>query len=118
MAGIRDDIDQGRLIILLCDGGMIHALGHQCPGLDGADAQTHGQPHPLAGNGSFQKDGLPVQRLVAGDDLEGQIFGLGVVSAGVGHPGHLGEDFFADVRDQGRDTSHMYCFLRKKNKNK
>ena len=111
VAGVGDDVDKGRLVVGLGDGGLVHALGHQGPGLDGADGQAHGQPDPLAGDGPLQEDGLPVQGLVAGDDDVGQILGLGVVSALVGHAGHLGEDLFADVGNQGWNASHGCVLL-------
>ena len=53
VAGIGNDIDERRLVILLGDGGGIHALGHQAAGLDGADGQAHSQPHPLTRNGAL-----------------------------------------------------------------
>ena len=117
MAGVGDDVDKGRLVILLGNGGVIHALGHEAAGLDAAHGKTHGKPHPLTGNGTLQEDGLPVQGLVAGNDEEGQILGLGIVVAVVGHPSHFGKNFFADIRDEGRNSTHngaslkVFCFI-------
>ena len=107
MAGIGDDVDQRGLIVLLGNGGVVHALGQKGPGLDGADGQAHGKPDPFTGNGALQEHGLPVQRLVTGDDDIGQVLGLGVVVAVVSHAGNLGEDLLPDVCDQGRNTSHI-----------
>ena len=107
MAGIGNDINERRLIVLLGNGGVVHTLGDQAPGLDGTDGQAHGKAHPLTGNGPLQENGFPVQRLVAGDDHIGQILRLGIVAVGVGHSGHLGKDLLADVCDQGRNSSHF-----------
>ena len=107
MAGVGDDIDERGLVILLGNGGVVHALGHQGAGLDGAQGQAHGQADPLAGNGPLQKDGLSVQRVVAGDDDVGQVLAPGVVAALIGHSGHLGEGSFSDIRNQGWNAAHM-----------
>ena len=117
MAGIGDDVDQRGLIVLLGNGGVVHALGQKGPGLDGADGQAHGKPDPFTGNGALQEHGLPVQGLVAGNDEEGQILGLGLVIAVVGHPSHFGKNFFADIRDEGRNSAQngaslkVFCFI-------
>ena len=107
VAGIGNDIDERRLVILLGDGGGIHALGHQAAGLDGADGQAHSQPHPLTRNGALQENGLPVQGLIAGNDLEGQILRPLVAVAAVSHTGDLGKYLFANIRDQRRNSSHV-----------
>ena len=60
----------------------------------GRTDKTHGQPHPLTGNGALQEDGLPVQGLVAGNDLEGQILRPLVAVAAVSHTGDLGKYLF------------------------
>ena len=99
MAGVGDDVDERRLIILLGDGGLIHALGQKRARLHGLEGQTHRQPHALAGDGALEKHGFAVQRALAGDDLEGDVLHIGVV-AGVGHSGDLGKDFLSDVGDQ------------------
>ena len=106
MAGIGNDVDEGGLVVLLGNGGLVHPLGQQAPGLDGPDRQAHGQPDTLTGNGTLQKHGFPVQGLVAGNNHIGQILSLGVVITGVGHPGHLRENLLADVCDQGRNSTH------------
>ena len=106
VAGIGDNVDQRRFVVLLGDGGVIHALGHQAPGLDAADGKTHGQPHPLTGNGPLKENGLPVQWLIAGNDQKGQILGFGVVLAGIGEPGNLCEYFLSNVGDERRNPTH------------
>ena len=106
VAGIRDDIDEGRLVVGLGDGSLIHALGHKGAGLDGTDGQAHCQPHPLARNGPLQEDGFPVEGLVPGDDDVGQVLRLGVVAALIGHPGDLGEYLFADIGNQRWNAAH------------
>ena len=105
MAGVGDDVDERRLVILLGDGRLIHALGQKRAGLYGLQGQAHRKAHALARNGAFEKDGLAVQRALAGDDLEGDILHIGVV-AGVCHPGDLGKDFFPDVGDKRRNAAH------------
>ena len=107
MAGVGDDVDERRLVVLLGNGGGIHALGHQVTGLDGPQVQTHGRADTLAGDGALQEDGVAVQRLIAGNDDVGQLVHALVAPAGIGHAGNLGEDLLADVRDQGRDASHI-----------
>ena len=106
MAGVGDDVDQGRLVILLGHGGGVHALGDQVTAVAGAQAQTHGKAHALTGDGALEKGGFPVQGAVAGDDLVGQLVGGLVAVAGVGHPGHLDEDLFTDIRDQRGNSAH------------
>ena len=106
VAGVGDDIDERRFVVLLGNGGMVHAVGHQGTGLHGADAQAHCQAHALTGDGALQEHRFPVQGLVTGDDDVGQILGVGIITAGVSHPGDLGKDFFTNVRNQGRNTSH------------
>lgn len=107
MAGIGNNVDQRRLIIALGNGRLIHTLGHQASGLNGADGQAHGKPHPLTCNGSLQKYGFPMQGLIPGHDDVGQVLRLGVVGTGIGHAGDLGKYLFTDVGDQGRDSSHI-----------
>ena len=107
VTGVWNDVDKGRLVILLGDGGGIHALGHQTAGLDGADGQAHGEPYPLTRDGAFQENRLPVQGLVAGDDLEGQVLRSLVAVAAVCHAGDLGKYLFANIRDQRRNSSHV-----------
>ena len=114
MAGIGNDVDERRLIVLLRHRCRIHALGDQMAAIHGAQGQSHGQTHPLTGNGTLQKDGLPVQGTVAGDDLIGQVIcGINAV-ARVGHAGNLGENVLSNVRNQGRNSSHSippkWCF--------
>ena len=110
MAGVGDDVDERGLVILLGDGGLVHALGQKRARLHGLEGQTHGQPHALAGDGALEKHGLAVQRALAGDDLEGDILHIGVV-AGVCHPGDLGKDFLSDLCDQRRDSAHDNLLL-------
>lgn len=105
VAGIRDDADERRLIILLRDGRVIHSLGQQCASLHGPEGQAHRQSHPFARNRALEKHGFPVQRAVAGNDAIWNVLHLGIV-AGIGHPGDLGKDFFANIGDQGRDAAH------------
>ena len=107
MTGIGNNVNQRRLVILLGNGGGVHALGHQAAGLDGADGQTHGKPHPLSGDGAFQENRLPVQGLVAGDDLEGQILRPFISVAAVGHAGNFGKHLLTNIRDQRRNSSHV-----------
>ena len=35
MTGVGNDIDQRRLVVLLCDGGVIHSFGEKRPRLHG-----------------------------------------------------------------------------------
>ena len=99
MAGIGDDIDQGRLIILLRNRCGIHALGDQMTSVCRAQGQTHGKTHTLTGDGALQKDGFTVQGTVAGHDLIGQVVGGFDAVAGIGHAGNLGEHILANIRD-------------------
>ena len=99
VAGIGDDVDERRLVILLGDGGLIHALGQKRALLHGLKRQTHRQPHALARDGAFEEDGLAVQGVLARHDAERDVLHLRVV-AGIGHSGNLGKDLFSDVGDQ------------------
>ena len=99
MAGVGDDVDERRLVILLGDGRLIHALGQKRPLLHRLERQAHGQTHALTGDGPLQKYGFPVQRALPRHDAEGDVLHLGVV-AGIGHPGDLRKDLLADVGDQ------------------
>ena len=106
VAGVGNDIDERRLIVLLGNGGVVHALGQQAALLHGLHGKTHCQADALAGDGALQEDRFPVQRVFAGDDDIGKILCLGVVGAFVGHSGNLGEDLFPNVGNQGRYSSH------------
>ena len=110
MAGIGDNIDEGRLIILLGDGCLVHALGQKRARLYGLQGQTHRKTHAFARDGALKKDRFAVQRALAGDDLEGDVLHIGIV-AGVGHSGDLGKDFFPDVGDKRRDAAHDETLL-------
>ena len=107
VAGVGNDVDQRRLVILLGNGRLIHSVGNQCPLLNALQAQTHSEPHPFSRNGAFQENRLPVHGLVAGDDPEGQILRPLIAVAAVGHAGDLGKYLFANIRDQRRDSSHV-----------
>ena len=106
MASIGNDIDERRLIVSLSDSGSIHAVGHKAACLNRTDAQTHGKSYTLTGNGTLQKHRLSVQGLVTGHDLIGQILGIGVVTAGIGHSGNLCKHILANIGNQRRDTTH------------
>ena len=108
MAGIRNDVNERRLIILLCDGSLVHTLGDQVTAIGRTQAQAHSKPHPLAGNGPLQEYRLPVQGTVSGDNHIGQLIGALIALAGIGHPGHLGKNFFSNIRDQRRNSSHLW----------
>ena len=96
MAGVVDDVDEGRLVVLLCNGALVDALAEDGVVVDGPQGQSHGHPHPLAHDGPLQEDGLPVFGLLPGNDGVGQ--GLHpVIVPVVGQTGHLGKDFFPDL---------------------
>ena len=48
---------------------------------------------------------------VTGDDDIGQVLCLGVVAAGIGHSGHLGEHIFANIGDKGRNSAHSIASI-------
>ena len=100
MAGIGNDIDERRLIILLRNGRVVHALGQQAALLHGLQRQAHGQTDTLARDGTLQKNGLPVQRVLSGNDDIGKVLCLRIVAALISHARDLGKDLFPDVRDQ------------------
>ena len=106
MAGIGDDVDQRGLIVLLCNGSSVHALGNQMAAVTGTQAEAHGKTNAFTGNGTFQEYRFPVQRAVAGYNLIRQFVNTFVTLSGICHPGDFGENFFADVRNQRRNTSH------------
>ena len=60
VTGIGNDIDQRRLIVLLCDGGVVHPFGEKRPRLHRLERQAHCQTDTLARDGALQKDRLPV----------------------------------------------------------
>ena len=99
VAGVGNDVDERRLIVLLGDGRVTHALAQHRPLLHGLERQSHCQPHALSRDGPLEKNGLAVARVDAGDDFIRNILHLGIVS-GVGHSGHLGKDLFSDVGDE------------------
>ena len=106
MAGIGNDVDERRLIVLFCYGSMVHILRQQMTGLDGTHVQSHSQAHPLTGNGTLQEYRFPVQGLIAGNDHIRQILHALISLAGIGHPGYLGKDIFANIGNQRRNSSH------------
>ena len=80
VAGVADDIDEGRLIVLLGDGALAEALAEQGPLVHRPQGQAHGHPDPLPGDGPLQEDGFPVLGLLAGDDDIGQLLHSVVVA--------------------------------------
>ena len=96
VAGELDDVDQRRLIILLGDGALLHAIGNHIMLLHLAQGQAHSQADALAHDGALQEDGVTLIAHLAGDNLIGQLLhALDVVAALVGHTGHLGEHALA-----------------------
>ena len=107
VAGKLDDVDQRRLIILLGDGALLHAVGDHGMLLHIAQGQAHGQADALAHDGALQENGVPLLAHLAGDDLIGQLLhALGVVAAFVGHTGHLGEHALAHGGDVALIVTH------------
>ena len=105
IAGKIDNVNQRRVVVLLRHGALVDAVGKQGVFLDRAKRQTHGQPDALAGNGTLQENGLTVGSHFAGNDDIGQLFHPAVVAV-VGHPGHLSKDFFPNIRDKRRNSTH------------
>ena len=108
MAGVGDNIDQRGLVVLLSDGGVVHALGHQHTGVGGAQAQAHGQTDAFADDGALQEDGVAGMGNVTGDDDVGDILSTGIAVACVGQTGHLSKDTAAVFIDKGMNASHSY----------
>ena len=98
VTGVGDDVHERRLVILLGDRRLIHALGEHGALLHRLERQAHRQPHALARDGALQKHRLTVQRAAAGDDLVWDVLHLRIV-AGIRHPRDLGKDLFANVRN-------------------
>ena len=112
MAGVGDDVDEGWLVVLLRNSGVVHALRHEGPGLHRADGQAHRQPDPLLGDGPLQEDGFPVEGVFTGDNDVGQVLHSGEAAVLIGHPCHLGKYFLTDIRNQGWDAAHKGYLLR------
>ena len=108
MAGVGDNIDQRGLVVLLGNGGVVHALGHQHTGVGGAQAQAHGQTNAFADDGTFQEDGVTGVGNIAGDDDVRDILSTGIAVACVGHTGDFGKDCTAVLVDKGMNASHSY----------
>ena len=106
MARVGDNVDERRLIVLLGNGRMVHTVRHQGTGLDRTQGKTHGKADALAGNGSLKENGFTVQRAVARHDNIRKILDLRIVTALVGHSGHLGEYLFTNVCNQRRNSTH------------
>ena len=112
VAGVLDDVDQGRVIVLLRDGALLHADGQDGVLRHGPQRQTHGQTDALAHNGPLQENGIPMVAHLAGYDLIGQLLHASVVAALIGQLGHLGKDALTHIGDGALEVSHVKQSLR------
>src|SRR5699024_8411339 len=105
VAGVVDDVDEGRVVVLIGDGALAEALGDAGGVVHRLKGQAHGHPDPLAHDGPLQEDGLPVLGLLAGNDGVGDLLHSLVVAV-VGQTGYLGKDLFPDAGDGRRYAAH------------
>ena len=96
VAGVVDDVDERRVVVLLRHGALRHAVGENRVLIHRAKGQPHGQPHPLPGDGPLQEDGLPVLGLLSGYDDIGQLLHP-VIGPIISQAGHLSEYFLSDI---------------------
>ena len=111
VAGVRNDIHQGVLVVLLKLLGPLDILADGS-GVSGvAHVQAHGQTHPLLHDGPLQEYVVTVVGHVALDHLEGNLVGLPGIAALKGQTGDLLEYAAADVVYCAVHSSHK-SFLR------
>lgn len=97
VAGVRNNVDEWRLIVLFGARSRLHTVGEKCARLHGANTETHCETHALTCYGALEKDRFAVQRLVAGHNDIRQILNAGIVPARVCHAGDLGKDLVTYV---------------------
>ena len=107
VAGVRDDVYQGILVVLLEFLGPLNVLadGRGVPGV--AHIQAHGQADPLLHNGPLQKHVMTVFGHVALDHLEGDMVCLAGIAALKGQPGNLLEYGASNVVYRAVNSSHQ-----------
>ena len=122
VAGELDDVDQGGIVVLVRNVGVLQARHHAVVLVHPAGGQADGQAHALFDDGPLQEDVLAQLAFFAGDDLIGDgahhVVGLLALDVGVGHPGDFGEYRPPDLDDGGINASEAHsktllCFCRK-----
>ena len=112
VAGKLDDVDQGRLVVGLGDGGVGEAVGEALALVHALERQAHGQADALLHDRALQEDRLAVGGNVAGDDLVREVADLAtggllvVLGHVVGDLGHVGEHVATDLGQVGVDAAH------------
>ena len=110
VAGVLDNVDEGRIIVFLGNGALLHAVAQQAVLRYGAQRQTHGKADTLAHDGALQKDGLAHGGLFAGHDLIRQLFHPGIILV-ICHLRHLGKYALAGIGNAAGNVSHGVSFL-------
>ena len=110
VAGVLDDVDEGRIVIFLGDGAFLHAVAEQIVLRHRPQRQPHGKADALAHDGALQKDGFAHGGLFAGHNLIGQLLHAGVILV-ICHFGHFREHALAGVGDAAGNVSHIASFL-------
>ena len=110
VAGVFDNVDQRRIIVLLGHSTLLHAVTEQAVLRHGAQRQAHGKADAFAHNGPLQEDRLPLRGLFAGQYLIWQLFHPGIILV-IRHPRHLGKHALTGIGNAACNVSHGAPFL-------
>ena len=108
VAGKRNDVDQGRLIVFFRDAGLLDALAGGAKLGCRAQRQTAGQTQTLHHHRALAEHVVAVLGRLARYDFIGDLVDPGIVPALVGQAGHLGEYVPAEIVNSAVYTSHVY----------
>ena len=115
VAGKLDDIDQRRLVVLVCNDAVLQALAGGHALIQRTQGHAHGQTDALGDDGSLQEDAAAQRFFLTGNDLEGQLthqlFVVGKLVDLIGHAGNLSEHLATDIRYGGVNASHVIAPL-------
>ena len=115
VAGKLDNIDQRRLVVLVCNDAVLQALAGGHALIQRTQGHAHGQTDALGDDGSLQEDAAAQRFFLTGNDLEGQLthqlFVVGKLVDLIGHAGNLSEHLATDIRYGGVNASHVIAPL-------
>jgi len=111
VAGEGDDVDEGRLVVLFGQGGLLYAVAGEVLLRGGAQGQSAGEAQALGDNGALKEDVVAVLGDFTGDDLIRQGVDLLVVPALVGEAGDLGKYVASDIVNYAVYASHGMASL-------
>ena len=113
VAGKLDDVDQRRLVVLVCDDAVLQTLAGRDALVQRAQGHAHGQTDALRDDSSLQKDAAAQGLFLTGNNFEGQLthqlLVIGKLVDLIGHAGNLSEHLTTDIRYGCINASHCFC---------